>query len=435
MTTLAVKRVASAGPGEFQARVYLVGGPPDGDGDVLPPVPDGHGVQVSLRHHNSALGGAAPAGEAELYHVGNAVHAFGRVYDSAPGRALRAKLLETGPQQEWSIAWPTATAKTRLPTADELVKWPDARRIIEQWNPIEISPVDRGACGPMCRTISAKGSCGCGGKCRTPKATPPRPADLVEALPSVAAERAVNRVVTAAKARWGIRSPFSLKWFRRPIARCCGQLLDDRTPPEVWIATAQDLLETGRSAAHELYHLHELEMARAAGRPPWFDEPRAEGEGRYLVDCLIEEGAEAFQGVRGKYAMADAPWRPSSNTGEAAFNRWRAMAGALHRLLTALVGTDSWQDSRAPWDRLVEVYSNQLGREAGGTLAPEYSREVCIASGLADLWSRFNEVVALETQLGGQLAVFRRAFEAPPSSQQLARLMPPRPVQPVRGET
>src|SRR6266550_978900 len=253
--------------------------------------------------------------------------------------------------------------------------------------------------------------CGCGGKCRTTKAPPPRPADLKEAIPTYEAERAVNRVVTAAKARWGIRSRFLSKWFR-PNGRCRGELLDGQVPPEAWVATGQDPIESAISKAHELWHLRELEMARAAGRPPFYDDYRAEAEAQHLVKCLIEEGAEAFQGLRGKYAMADAPWRPAASTGEAAFNRWRAMAGALHRLLTAVTAGETWQD-RGPWDRLVEVYSNQLGREAGGTLAPEYSREVCIASGLADLWSRFNEAVALEGTLGGQLAVFRRAFEAP----------------------
>src|SRR5204863_9137825 len=118
----------------------------------------------SLKEHGSIFGGAEPAGEAELYHVANAVHGFGRAPDSAPGRALRAKLLETGSQQEWSIGWLTATVKARGPTADELGRWPGVRRIIEKWNPIEISPVDRGSCGPSCRTLDAKtaGACGCG---------------------------------------------------------------------------------------------------------------------------------------------------------------------------------------------------------------------------------------------------------------------------------
>ena len=108
MSAVAVKRAAVSAPGEFQARIHLTDGPPDNDHDVIlrGAVQDGHRVQASLDRHNSIFGGAEPAGEAELYHIGNAVHAFGRVYDSAPGRALRAKLLETGPQQEWSIGWP-----------------------------------------------------------------------------------------------------------------------------------------------------------------------------------------------------------------------------------------------------------------------------------------------------------------------------------------
>jgi len=258
---LAVKRAASAGPGEFQARIYLVGGPPDGDGDVIlrDAIQDGHRVQGSLDQHNSIFGGAAPAGEAELYHVGNAVHAFGRVYDSAPGRALRAKLLETGPQQEWSIGWPTATAKTRKPTADELTRWSDARRIIEQWTPVEISPVDRGACGPSCRTLSAKGSCGCGGTCATPKAQPPRPPYLKEWLPTWPAERVVRRVVALAPMRWGMKTRPVVKFFVNHFnAPCVGETLD-REPPEVWIRTDLAPADAAFCAAHELYHCLELE--------------------------------------------------------------------------------------------------------------------------------------------------------------------------------
>ncbi len=158
--TIAVKGTKLA-DGQFHARVYVVGGPPDGDGDVLPDVRDGHPVAVSLGEHD-VLFGADPAGEAKLRRVGNAIHAFGRTYDSVRGRELRTKLLAAGPQLEWSIGWPTDTARTRPPTAIELEQWPDAKRIIESWNPVEVSPVNRGSCGPTCRTLGAKCAAGCG---------------------------------------------------------------------------------------------------------------------------------------------------------------------------------------------------------------------------------------------------------------------------------
>ena len=187
---LAMKRSAAASaPGTFTARIYLVDGPPDGDGDVIAKgaVQDGHPVVVSGGEHDAIFGVGAPNGHATLHHASGAVIAVGHTDDPS----LRAKLLVAGPTQEWSLAWPTATAKARLPTPAEVARWPDARRVIEQWNPIEISPVDRGACGPTCRTLAVKCA---GGTCTCGKTAPaPRPRDLVEWLPTWPAERTARR--------------------------------------------------------------------------------------------------------------------------------------------------------------------------------------------------------------------------------------------------
>jgi hypothetical protein len=157
--------------------VYLVNGPPDGDGDIVldAAVKDGHKVSVSLGEHDSVFGGAEPAGEAELFAAGNAVVANGRPYDSARGAMLGAKLREGGPDVMWSIGFWKSPDKlmSREPSPLELRQWPDARRIIEKWHPIEISPVKYGSCGPACRTLAAK--CACVSK-------QPDPAAVKEAL-------------------------------------------------------------------------------------------------------------------------------------------------------------------------------------------------------------------------------------------------------------
>lgn len=155
--------------GIFVARVYTVGGPPDGDGDIVLPgaIADGHTVRVSLVEHDSMpppLGlNESPAGEAKLFHMGRCVIAVGQAADNPRGVILRDRLVSNGHGQEWSIGWPTPTAVWRPPNEAESKEYPDARRVFEKWNPVEISPVKRGACGPTCRTLGAKcaGTCTC----------------------------------------------------------------------------------------------------------------------------------------------------------------------------------------------------------------------------------------------------------------------------------
>ncbi|HEV8381610.1 MAG TPA: hypothetical protein VGQ29_08495 [Gemmatimonadales bacterium] len=139
----------------FSARVYMIGALPDADGDVLLVDTSGTVVKVSLEQHDTILQpGLEPAGEARLERQGNAIVARGMIYDTPRGRALRQKLREAGDRQEWSIGF--FPLETRKPTAAELAKWPDARRIIERMDLREISPVRAGACGPHCRTLPGK---------------------------------------------------------------------------------------------------------------------------------------------------------------------------------------------------------------------------------------------------------------------------------------
>ena len=146
---------------------------------ILASVPDGHKVKVSLGEHDILTESAEPAGGARLWEVGSSVIAHGHIYDTPRGAALRTKLLAGGPRTQWSIGWPTAPEagfKSRPPSEAELKRWPDARRIVTAWSPVEISPVSAGACGPSCRTIAAKCAgqackCGCSSSSKTPDPT------------------------------------------------------------------------------------------------------------------------------------------------------------------------------------------------------------------------------------------------------------------------
>lgn len=162
--TVATKAVA-ADVGTFSARVFVIGGPPDADGDVIFDDNDGVTVLVSLDNHDTLFDRTLePAGEATLRRTGDAVYAIGEVTDTARGHLLREKLLANGPAQEWSVGF--RVIDSRPPSAKELEVFPDARRIIERWSVKEISPVHRGACGPSCRTTGAK--CAAGGCACTP---------------------------------------------------------------------------------------------------------------------------------------------------------------------------------------------------------------------------------------------------------------------------
>lgn len=152
--------------GDFTARLYRTGFPPDADGDVMlaGAIEDGARAVVSVDKHDTmrdpTLG---PAGEAVLRHQGETVVAEGRTFDTPRGRELAKRLRERGPSQQWSVGY--RVLEWRRPTAEELALYPDTKRLIIGWAVDEISPVTLGACGPTCRTLAAKGvkcACGCG---------------------------------------------------------------------------------------------------------------------------------------------------------------------------------------------------------------------------------------------------------------------------------
>lgn len=185
--------------GIFVARVYVVGGPPDGDGDIVLPgaITDGHSVRLSFEEHDSMpppLGQLRPAvGEAKLFHFGRSVVAVGQIDETPRGMKLREILLAKGFSQEWSIGWPNATVVARPPNETESKEFPDARRVFEKWEPVEISPVKRGSCGPACRTLGAK--------CAGEKACPCQQDKHTDAEKSAAAKR-LQEEIDQDVARW-----------------------------------------------------------------------------------------------------------------------------------------------------------------------------------------------------------------------------------------
>ncbi|GIW51238.1 MAG: hypothetical protein KatS3mg081_0593 [Gemmatimonadales bacterium] len=155
---------AKAESGRFTARIWRINGPPDADGDIIAPgaLPEqGIEVPVSLAQHDLLTNpDLAPAGRAQLFEDGGFGVAEGVTLPNRRGRQLRALLRAGGTEQQWSIGF--RLLDWRDPTPEELARWPDARRVILKWQPVEISPVSVGACGEQCSTLEAKCGCGCG---------------------------------------------------------------------------------------------------------------------------------------------------------------------------------------------------------------------------------------------------------------------------------
>jgi hypothetical protein len=202
------------------------------------------------------------------------VLAHGKAHASDRGRQLRAMLLERGPDTMWSVGFPTRpdVFASRPPNAQELKAWPDARRVITKWFPIEISPVRYGSCGPSCRTLSAK----CASPCScTPRAPALDPNDLkrfarnqacVDALREPWGALAINCANTAVRWATGGREQTGpiVKWFD-PDGRRDG-FWDPSDPDAIHISRGLSPEETVSTIAHEVEHW----------RRPWADEAGAE---------------------------------------------------------------------------------------------------------------------------------------------------------------
>jgi hypothetical protein len=267
----------------FSARVFVIGGPPDADGDVILDDNDGATVRVSLDQHDSLKDPTLePAGEAVLQRKGNAVIAYGVIADTDRGRALRGKLRQAGAAQEWSVGFYVDVS--RAPTAKELEQWPDARRVITKWTVEEISPVRRGACGPTCRTTSAKCA---GSQCDRVRESPSpakhartavaRPADeeIAECLKRDAALKAGLPYGVRVARAWERPPEHSVAFLERAVAAACKDLglssmhvrffSDGRpgingfydavfSPDAIWLKADRSVWDQLRTAGHELYH-------------------------------------------------------------------------------------------------------------------------------------------------------------------------------------
>lgn len=127
----------------------------DKDGDVfLPSSMNGSRIKLSSYGHDVILENAPPAGLATLSESGGEIILDGRFFLSTfRGRESFATVQELGAEGEWSVGFPRASVKT-APMTDEW-KAKGARRLIEQWTPIEGSPVFIGAQNGT-RTLSTK---------------------------------------------------------------------------------------------------------------------------------------------------------------------------------------------------------------------------------------------------------------------------------------
>jgi hypothetical protein len=300
MSDLGRKRFAGTPAGEFEARIYLVGGPPDGDGDIILPgaIQDGHEVVVSYSEHDVLTTNAAPVGRAKLYHVGRAVHAIGETDESLYGRKLRENLRQGGPEVMWSIAWHVPTMKSRAPTVAELKEWPDARLVVESWDAKEISPVKYGSCGPACRTLATKcaGGCVCstGGKIATSEPAIAELAKLkrlaetiardatIDPAPDAATVADARRVLKWACGRLGVREVPRLRWF---AAGTKGQRTGEFNSEtrECWLSNCLHGDSLVEVVSHEVRHAWQHQC----GIP--FDEDWAEDTAQKLLSQWREE--------------------------------------------------------------------------------------------------------------------------------------------------
>jgi len=262
--------------GTFSARVYVVDGPPDADGDVIArgAIADGHKVRVSLDSHDTLLSDAAAAGAAELRHVVDAVHASGVIDDSARGQMLRAKLLEAGPGQQWSIGF--FVLESRSPSAQELGRYPDMKRLIKRWDPVEISPVRLGACGPTCRTLGAKcrGDCGCNGPTAADRAAVDRVLDEAKELvadvhagrpPGVKEIRGfmlephvvqlAEDAAEAAARDLGLAGSIRVRWFDQKSRPRAGGFVTPFSNDTIWVSAQLQGAALRKVVGHEVHHL------------------------------------------------------------------------------------------------------------------------------------------------------------------------------------
>ncbi len=277
--------VAKAVTGRFAARVYVVDGPPDADGDVIKrgAIEDGAAVKVSVEGHDTLTGNFEPAGAATLRHVGRAVHAEGHTFDNARGAALRAALAANGAAQEWSVGFEVKLSRT--PTAAELKEYPDIRRVIHAWRIVEISPVVRGACGPTCRTLDAKCAPGVCKACEEQAVLQSMYERIKRAAPYVEVS-APSAPAWSPFVEW-LGEQFAIPRSQRPVVKWFHPRGTwdgrwgwyDGDNGTVWVRRDLGAAETLRTLAHE--HAHHYEACQG-----WL---HSEGFAHLMEDKLVAE--------------------------------------------------------------------------------------------------------------------------------------------------
>src|SRR6266566_7615132 len=127
----------------------------DKDGDVLLPgsFPPNASVKMSAYGHDVVMDGAAPVGKGTITVQGDKAIFQGRFFMSTDrGREAFHTVKELGPDSEWSFGYPR-----QVQTQELSKEWraKGARRVIAGIQPIEASPVFRGA-GIGTGTVAAK---------------------------------------------------------------------------------------------------------------------------------------------------------------------------------------------------------------------------------------------------------------------------------------
>ena len=260
--------------------------------DAIPPSSDA--VLSNWNHdavRNLVLGqpepDAPPVGKGVIVREGSKGVFHGDYFTrTRAGAEAFARTQALGSLGQWSFSYRGAAPEA--PNAAWRAR--GALRVLSRLLPFEASPVTAGACGPACSTVDARSakrggaSCGCGPSRGLDLGHAPRPADLVEWIPSYEQGKAAREVFDYACRRLGLRARPALKWFR-PNGRASGQFLEDRS--EVWIRTGLDPLQTQVTIVHELVHAKQLD------RGEFFEELDAESRAWRIVREL-ESGEADF---------------------------------------------------------------------------------------------------------------------------------------------
>lgn len=123
----------------------------DLDGDTYEPgaFADAHNVIVSSWQHNAVLApGLPPVGSGRVDEVGNKAVFTGHLWlATSGGRDTYELLRRRGPTQQWSFGFDIRKARTATRAGRKV-------QVLQRLDVYEVSPVRRGAGGPMAHTLN-----------------------------------------------------------------------------------------------------------------------------------------------------------------------------------------------------------------------------------------------------------------------------------------